>query len=89
MKLRDDLVLRHLGNEHVVVEPGQGMVDMSKVYTLNNTGALLWETLKGKEFSAKAVLEVLLANYKVDESRAAQDACALVEEFEHLGLLID
>lgn len=87
MKLRDDLVLRCLGNEYVVVEPGQGMVDMSRVYTLNNTGALLWKTLQGKEFSEKTVVEALLANYKVDASRAAQDACVVVAAFERLGLL--
>lgn len=88
MELRNDLVLRHLGKEHVVVEPGQGMVDMSKVYTLNDTGALLWEELQGKAFNVSTVTAALLANYEVDASVATQDARRIVAEFERLGLLV-
>jgi hypothetical protein len=47
MKLRTDLILRHLGNEYIVVDPGQDMVDMSKVFTLNEVAAFLWRELQG------------------------------------------
>ena len=87
MKLRDDLVLRSLGKEYVVVEPGQGLVDLSSVYTLNQTSALLWRTLQGKTFDERAVTDVLLEHYEVTEEQAGHDARLLVAEFERLGLL--
>ncbi len=47
MKLREDLMLRHLGDEYVIIDPEQDMVDMSKVYTLNETAAFFVERTSG------------------------------------------
>lgn len=49
MKLREDLMLRHLGDEYVIIDPERDMVDMSKVYTLNETAAFC-----GKNFRVKS-----------------------------------
>src|SRR5690606_8065335 len=87
MKLRDDLVSRSLGQEYVVVEPSQGVVDLSNVYTLNKTSALLWKTLQGKTFDEYAVTDILLEHYEVTKEQASHDARLLVVEFERLGLL--
>lgn len=89
MKLRDDLTLRTLGQEYVVVEPSQGVVDLSQVYTLNETSAVLWKTLQGKTFDIQSVTDVLLEHYDVNKEQASQDAKLLVAEFKRLGLLLD
>lgn len=89
MKLRTDLVLRHLGDEYIVVDPGQEMVDMSKIYTLNETAAFVWERLLGQEFTTATVSLVLLENYEVSIAIAESDAEKLVQEFYTQGLLID
>lgn len=89
MKLREDLMLRHLGDEYVIIDPEQDMIDMSKVYTLNETAAFLWKELQGKEFSVETVTEVLLTYYNVDHSIAEKDAQRLVQDFEKQGLLTD
>ncbi|AQX08226.1 PqqD family protein [Elizabethkingia ursingii] len=89
MKLREDLMLRHLGDEYVIIDPEQDMIDMSKVYTLNETAAFLWKELQGKEFNVETVTEVLLAYYNVDHSIAEKDAQRLVQDFEKQGLLTD
>jgi hypothetical protein len=89
MKLRTDLILRHLGNEYIVVDPGQDMVDMSKVFTLNEVAAFLWRELQGKEFTEEAILRLLLANYDVGVDQARADAQKLVSDFREQGLLTD
>ncbi|AQX83634.1 PqqD family protein [Elizabethkingia sp. HX WHF] len=89
MKLREDLMLRHLGDEYVIIDPEQDMIDMSKVYTLNETAAFLWKELQGKEFNVETVTEVLLAYYNVDYAIAEKDAQRLVQDFEKQGLLTD
>ncbi len=89
MKLREDLMLRHLGDEYVIIDPKQDMIDMSKVYTLNETAAFLWKELQGKEFNVETVTEVLLAYYNVDYAIAEKDAQRLVQDFEKQGLLTD
>ncbi|MGO3807851.1 MAG: PqqD family protein [Sphingobacterium sp.] len=89
MKLRSDITLRKVGNEYIIVEPAQGMVDLSKVFTLNETAAFLWEQLKDHDFSQSDVVQQLLDNYQVEEGQAQVDAAALIEHFREQGLLKD
>lgn len=88
MKLRSDISLRKVGNEYIIVEPSQGMVDLSKVFTLNETAAFLWEELKGKEFTDSDLVQLLLNNYEVEEGQAKTDASILLHTFREQGLLV-
>ncbi|KGE14163.1 PqqD family protein [Sphingobacterium deserti] len=87
MNLREDLILRHVGEDYIIVEPGQDQIDMSRVYTLNETAAWLWEQLQGKEFQLSDVTNLLLDRYEVDETTAADDAEKLIELFRAQNLL--
>jgi len=89
MKLREDLTLRKIGNDYMIVDPGQDMVDMSKVYTLNETAAWLWGQLVGKDFNAETIVELLLEYYDVDKETASTDAQNLIEVFTKQGVLQD
>lgn len=86
MKLRKDLVLRKVGDDYIMVDPSQGMVDLSRVYTFNETAAWLWEQLPGKEVNVEQVAALLLERYEVSSEKATQDAAALIQEFEQAGL---
>lgn len=87
MKLRTDLVLRTIGTDHMIVDPSQDMVDLSKVFTLNNSAAWLWEQLQGKEFSIATVVDLLCQEYDVTDSQAHSDAEILIQDFKKQGLL--
>lgn len=87
MKLRQDLVLRKVGDDYIMVDPSQGMVDLSKVHTLNETAAWLWEQLAGKEVNVDQVATLLCERYDVSQEKAEVDAEALIQEFEKAGLL--
>ncbi|CAM3869992.1 MULTISPECIES: PqqD family protein [Sphingobacterium] len=88
MKLRGDLQLRKLGEDHILVYPGQDQLDASKVYSFNETAVQIWLELQGKEFNVESVTAVLLDNYEVEESEAERDAANLVMQFEKQGFLI-
>lgn len=87
MKLRKDLLLRHMGEEYVIVDPSQDVVDMSKVFTLNETAALIWKELKGIEFSENTIADILLKHYNVELGQALEDANLLIEQFSIEGLI--
>ncbi|MCT1530090.1 MULTISPECIES: PqqD family protein [Sphingobacterium] len=87
MRLREDLQLRKLGEDFIIIDPGQEMVDMSKVFTLNETAAFLWEELLHKEFNESNIVELLIENYEVDENTAQADALKLISEFKKGGLI--
>ena len=80
-------MLRHVGDDYIIVEPGQDQIDMSRVYTLNETAAWLWEQLQGKDFTLADVTALLLDRYEVDEQTATQDAAKLIELFQIQGLV--
>lgn len=89
MKLRNDVTLRKVGNEHIIVEPSQGMVDLSTVFTLNDTAAFLWKELDGQEFDNDTVVDLLIDNYEVERGVAEKDAAALLQHFRGQGLIVD
>jgi len=89
MKLRSDLTLRQMGDDHIIVEPHQGMVDLSKVYTLNKSAAFLWKSLNGYEFEQGDVVRVLTENYEVNDVQAKHDAAEMIQYFRSHGLLTD
>lgn len=84
--LRQDLVLRKVGDDYIMVDPGEGMVDLSKVHTLNETAAWLWENLTGKDVTVEQVADLLCERYEVTSEKATSDAIALIQEFEAAGL---
>lgn len=87
MKLREDLVLRHIGDDHVIVDPEQDMVDMSKVFTLNDSAAWLWDELTGQDFTIVTIVKLLKEQYDVSDELAEKDAQKLIEVFRENGLL--
>lgn len=87
MKLKSDLILRQMGTEYVIVDPSQDVVDMSRVFTLNETAAFIWRALEEKEFDKELIAEILLDQYDVDYDQALEDADILINEFTKEGLL--
>ena len=67
MTLNKDLVLREVGGEYMIVNPFSDTVDMTKVYSLNETAAWLWQQMEGKEFTVADMVMVLQEEYEVDE----------------------
>jgi hypothetical protein len=42
-----DIVTRKTGSEYVLVPVANNIADMNSVYTLNETGAFIWEHING------------------------------------------
>ncbi len=80
-------MLRHVGDDYIIVEPGQDQIDMSRVYTLNETAAWLWGQLQEKDFVLEDVTALLLDRYDVDEPTATHDAAKLIALFQKQGLV--
>lgn len=91
MRLKEGLTVRKIGDDYVIVAPEQGMIDLSKVYSLNETAAWLWEELDGKDFEILDMVALVRDQYDVDDLSEAQllsDMEDLVEFFKTNSLLI-
>ena len=87
MRIKKNLILRHIGRDYVIIEPDSEVVDMANVFTLNETAARLWKQLEGKWFSTAVVAELLLEQYEIDADKAACDAERLVADLIENGLI--
>jgi len=73
MKIKENLILRRIGREYIVIVPDKDTVDLTEVYTLNETSAWIWEQFKNKEFTIEDVANLVQQKYEVDQEIAMQD----------------
>ena len=72
------VVTRKTGNEYVLVPITNNIADKNSVYTLNDTGAFIWEQIDGKR-SIEEIIAALTAEYDIDIKNAEEDVLSFVE----------
>ena len=87
MKIKEGFELRTLFDEHIVLAYGRQNINFSKVINLNESAALMWNAVIGKEFTTADMAAALMAEYEVDEATALADAERIVAEWKEIGLL--
>lgn len=89
MKIKNGFELRDVCGEKVVIAQGLENLDFSKLITLNESAAYLWESISGKTFTETDLVSLLCAEYDVTAEQAATDVQALVAEWKKQGLVED
>lgn len=74
MKIKEGYKIRRIAGENVVVMQGSLGADMTRIISLNDSGAWLWQELSGKDFSVEAAAELLCRRYDVEPATALKDA---------------
>jgi hypothetical protein len=72
------VVNRKTGNEYVLVPITNNIADMNSVYTLNETGAFIWEQIDGKRSVEDIIIE-LVNEYDIDKRNAESDVFTFIE----------
>lgn len=70
----------------MVVKVSDGNVDMTDVYTLNDSAAMLWQRAQGLDVTAEMLASWLMEEYDVDFRTALADAGALMAQWQSHGL---
>jgi hypothetical protein len=89
MKIKENLVLRRIGDEYIIIVPDKGQVDLTEVYTLNETSAWIWEQLKNESFTIEQITDLIQQRYDVDRERAMNDVHAFVDVLIQGGLITE
>lgn len=87
MKIKPGFELRNICGENIIIAHGVENIDFSQVITLNESAAVAWNAVVGKEFEVQDVAEALLAEYEVEEATAQTDAKTLVDSWTAAGLV--
>jgi hypothetical protein len=72
------VVTRKTGNEYVLVPITNNIADMNSVYTLNETGAFIWEHINGKR-SIEEIIGALTTEYNIDNDTALKDIFSFID----------
>ena len=73
------IVTRKTGNEYVLVPITNNIADMNSVYTLNETGAFIWEHIDGKR-SVEEIIDELTNEYNIDKQNAESDVLTFIDK---------
>lgn len=79
------IVTRKTGNEYVLVPITNNIADMNSVYTLNETGAFIWEQINGKR-NVEQIIAALTEEYDIDNKNASEDVFSFIDNMK--GYLI-
>lgn len=87
MKLNENLILREVAGEYMIVNPFSETMDMTQILTLNETAAWLWQQAEGNEFDEEYLVTCLCEEYDVDHKIAAADVHDMCVQWQNNGLL--
>lgn len=86
MKLKENLLLRQVAGSWVVVAVGMACVDFDGMLTLNETGAVLWQTLETGT-DREGLVSALSSEYEVTAERAGADVDDFLAVLSQAGCL--
>jgi len=76
------VVTRKTGSEYVLVPIANNIADMNSVFTLNETGAYIWELIDGKRNTGE-IIRALTHEYDIDNASAAKDVFLFLENMSN------
>ena len=87
MKIKEGFELRNVCGEFIVVAYGEQNIDFSRIISLNESAAMLWNAVLGKDFTAQMLAEKLCEEYEVDADTALADAQDIALRWQEAGLV--
>ncbi len=87
MKIKNGFVLKSICGENMIIAEGKENIDFSKIISLNESAAYLWNEVEGKDFTPETLAELLVEEYEVDDERALADAEILAKQWLDAGIV--
>lgn len=87
MKIKEGFELREICGEQILLSHGVENIDFTKIISLNETAAFLWNRAVGHDFDKQMLVDALSEAYEVDEETVRKDVDRVVESWESIGIL--
>jgi hypothetical protein len=75
------IVTTKTGDEYVLVPIANNIADMNSMYTLNETGAYIWEHIDGRN-CVEDIINALTKEYEVDYDTASTDVFSFIDNMQ-------
>lgn len=87
MKTKKGYTLRTLGNEYLLIGEGLEAVHFGHMVSMNESAALLWKEVEGKDFDVATLANILIDNYSISREMAENDAAALLQSWKEANII--
>ena len=87
MKIAEGFLLRKIVDDWIVVFVGENTVKKHSILSLNESSALLWESLETGS-DEDALTAVLCGTYLVDEETARMGVLKFLHTLDEMGILL-
>ena len=87
MKTRKGYTLRSLGKEFILVADGFEAVEFSRMISMNESSAFLWQEVEDKDFDAETLTNLLTDNYDIDRETAQNDVASMLKSWSDAGII--
>jgi len=87
MKTKKGFRLRNVCGENIIVAEGIENIDFSRIISMNESSAYLWNKVQNTDFTIDDMTRLLLDEYEVDEATARSDAEALAQKWIEAGIV--
>ena len=88
MKIKDGFMVRKIANQYMAVPVGARAKELHGMIGLNETATFLWELLK-EDRTEEELVQMLLAEYEVEEAQAQRSVNRFHEMLKKEGVLAD
>lgn len=88
MKAKKGFRLRTIADEKILVGEGMENIDFTKIISLNETAAFLWERIAdGHHFTPEDLATMLTEEYEVDHDTALDDCTEMAQKWLEAGII--
>lgn len=81
MRIKKGFVLRDVCGEKIVVAEGKENIDFTKIISMNESAAFLWENVKDIDFDVDMLKMLLCSEYDVEEATALADSQTILNQW--------
>ena len=82
----NDFVTRRIGRQTLVVPLTAGVGDLHSIYSLNETGAAIWQMLRD-QMPVPEIVAAVCRQFEVSAEEAAADVKDFMADLHHSGLI--
>ncbi len=89
MKAKKGFRLRNVCGENILVAEGVDNIDFSRIISMNESSAYLWNKIGVKDFTEDDLVTYLTEEYDVSKDVAKADVKVLVEKWLEANIIED
>ena len=90
MKLKDQLILREVAGQYVIVPTGKRVREVTSIVYISSSAAYLWDYMKDHEFTREDLVQRIIEHYTgVTEEKAGADIDKFLKTLSDNNILDD